>query len=77
MPLRVHLDALAVRLNQLDGSPGWVAEDPTGTVPRLHRPDGSPTGIPLDTFLLELEAALTSAPVAWDPYDWQKKGGAE
>lgn len=75
VPLRVRLDALAVRLNQLDGSPGWVAEDPAGTVPRLHRPDGSPTGIPLDTFLLELEAALTSAPVAWDPYDWQKKGG--
>ena len=75
VPLRVRLDALAARLNQLDDSQGWVAEDPTGTVPRLHRPDGTPTAIPLDTFLLELEAALTSAPVAWDPYDWQKDGG--
>ncbi|MBL8201202.1 MAG: hypothetical protein JNK40_09545 [Chromatiales bacterium] len=76
VPLRVRLDGLAARLNQLDGGAGWVAEDPTGTAPRLHRPDGSPSSIPLDTFLLELEAALTSAPVAWDPYDWQKTGGA-
>ena len=72
--LRVRLDGLAMHLNELEKSPGWVAEDPTGTAPRLHRPDGSPSTIPLDTFLLELEGALTSAPVAWDPYDWQKAG---
>ena len=75
-PLRVRLDGLAARLNELDGGSGWVAEDPTGTAPRLLRPDGTPSAIPLDTFLLELEAALTSAPVAWDPYDWQKNRGA-
>jgi hypothetical protein len=75
VPLRVHLEGLSARLNELDGGRGWVAEAPTGTVPRLHRPDGTPTAIPLDTFLLELEAALTSAPVAWDPYNWQKTGG--
>lgn len=72
--LRVRLDGLAARLNELEDVPGWVAEDPTGTVPRLYRPDGSPSTLPLDTFLLELEAALTGAPVAWDPYDWQKPG---
>ena len=71
---RVRLDGLAARLNELEDVPGWVAEDPTGTAPRLHRPDGSPSTIDLDTLLLELEAALTSAPVAWDPYDWQKPG---
>jgi hypothetical protein len=76
VPLRVRLDDLAARLNELDGGAVWVAEDPTGTAPRLHRPDGEPSRIPLDTFLLELEGALTSAPVAWDPYDWQKPGGA-
>lgn len=76
VPLRVRLDGLAARLNELDGGSGWVAEDPAGTAPRLHRPDGTPSAIPLDTFLLELEGALTSAPVAWDPYDWQKNGGA-
>ena len=74
--LRVRLDGLAMRLNELEKAPGWVAEEPTGTAPRLHRPDGTPSTIPLDTFLLELEAALTSAPVAWDPYDWQKFGGS-
>jgi len=76
VPLRVRLDGLAARLNELDGGTGWVAEDPTGTAPRLHRPDGTPSGLPLDTFLLELEVALTSAPVAWDPYDWPRSGGA-
>ena len=80
VPLRVRLDGLAARLNALDGGAangaGWVAEDPTGTAPRLHRPDGTPSALPLDTFLLELEAALTTAPVAWDPYNWQKPRGA-
>lgn len=76
VPLRVRLDGLAARLNELEGGSGWVAEDPTGTAPRLHRPDGTPSAVPLDTLLLELEAALTSAPVAWDPYHWQKSGGA-
>lgn len=74
--LRVRLDGLAMRLDKLEKAPGWVAEEPTGTAPRLHRPDGTPSTIPLDTFLLELEAALTSAPVAWDPYDWRKFGGS-
>lgn len=73
--LRVRLEGLATRLNELEGGPGWVAEDPTGTAPRLYRPDGTVSTIDLDSFLLELEAALTSAPVAWDPYDWLKSGG--
>jgi hypothetical protein len=73
--LRVRLEGLAARLNELEGGPGWVAEDPTGTAPRLYRPDGTASTIDLDSFLLELEAALTSAPVAWDPYDWPKSGG--
>lgn len=80
VPLRVRLDGLAARLDELEGAPGWVAEDPAGTVPRLHRPDGTPSRLGLDSFLLELEGALTSAPVAWDPYDWQNTqspGGAE
>jgi len=73
--LRVRLEGLATRLNELEDGPGWVAEDPTGTAPRLYRPDGTASTIDLDSFLLELEAALTSAPVAWDPYDWPKSGG--
>jgi hypothetical protein len=77
VPKRVRLDGLAARLNELEELPGWIAEDPTGTAPRLYRPDGKPSTLSLDTFLLELEAALTSAPVAWDPYDWQKPGDAK
>lgn len=75
VPLRVRLDDLAARLNHLErAAPGWVAEDPTGTAPRLHRPDGTPSSLPLDTLLLELESALGSAPVAWDPYNWPRTG---
>jgi len=77
VPLRVHLDGLAARLNELErGPPAWVAQSPMDIVPRLQRSDGTASTIPLDTFLLELEGALTSAPVAWDPHDWQKTGGA-
>ena len=78
VPLRVHLGGLATRLNELEkGSPGWAAQDATDVVPRLTRTDGTPSTIPLETFLLELENALVSAPVAWDPYDWKTTGGAE
>lgn len=78
VPLRVHLDGLVTRLNELERhSPGWVAQSPMDTVPRLARTDGTPSSIPLETFLLELEGALTSATVAWDPYDWQNSGGTE
>jgi hypothetical protein len=78
VPLRVHLDGLAGRLNELERkSPEWVAQSPMDTVPRLHRRDGTPSSIPFDTFLLELEGALTSAPVAWDPYDWKNTGDAQ
>lgn len=71
VPLRVSLKALAARLDGLErGTAGWVAEDPAGVVPRLWRPDGSPSGLDPDRMVQELVAALDSAPVAWDPYDW-------
>jgi hypothetical protein len=73
VPLRVRLDGLRDRLNALEPrGAGWVAEDPADVAPRLHRPDGSPTGIAVPTILDELRRALTTAPVAWDPYDWQR-----
>jgi len=76
VPLRVDLTGLATRLNGLErGAPTWLAQNPMDTVPRLLRSDGTPSSLPLDTFLLELESALTSAPVAWDPYDWHENGG--
>jgi len=77
VPLRVDLEGLAKRLNELErGTSTWVAQNPMDTVPRLFRSDGTASSVPLDTFLLELESALTSAPVAWDPYDWHESGGA-
>lgn len=71
VPLRVSLNSLAARLNSLEpAGAGWIAEDPADVVPRLWRPDGSPSALDPDTLLRELNAALHSAPVAWDPYDW-------
>lgn len=71
VPLRVSLKDLAARLDSLEpGTAGWVAEDPTEVAPRLWRPDGSPSRLHPDDVLRELKAALDSAPVAWDPYDW-------
>jgi hypothetical protein len=74
VPRRVQLDGLAARLNELEGGGSWVAEQASDVAPRLHQPDGSPSVLPLDTLLLELENTLTTAPVAWDPYDWPPGG---
>lgn len=70
--LRVHLDDLRDRLNDLDpAGPTWTLEKPTEIAPRLYRADGSPSALPADLFVEEARMALASAPVAWDPYDWQ------
>lgn len=69
--LRVSLAGLADRLNAIETGPRhWVAEDPTGIVPRLRREDGAPSAIGFDRFFAALSDALTTAPVAWDPYNW-------
>jgi hypothetical protein len=71
VPLRVELAGLAARLNELEGDGRWVAEPATEVAPRLWLPDGGESRLPLATFLTELSHALRTAPVAWDPYDWQ------
>lgn len=67
--LRVSLDGLVRRLNELDDG-GWQADAASDVVPRLHRPDGSPSTLPPADFIAELGDALRNSPVAWDPYDW-------
>lgn len=78
VPLRVRFESLVERLNALEaGPPVWMADEPmTGIVPRLRRSDGSPSTLGLDTLIAELRNAFNSAPVAWDPYDWNKPGPA-
>jgi hypothetical protein len=76
VPLRVRLEGVVQRLNELEaGPPMWVADEPmTGIVPRLRRGDGSPSTLSVDTVVAGLCDAFNSAPVAWDPYDWTKPG---
>ncbi len=78
VPLRVRLEGAVERLNELEtGAPAWIAEEPmTGIVPRLRRSDASPSTLSVDTVVAELRHAFSSAPVAWDPYDWTKPGPA-
>lgn len=78
VPLRVRLEGVVERLNQLESAaPMWMADEPmTGIVPRLRRSDASPSTLSLETLIAELRTAFNSAPVAWDPYDWTKPGPA-
>jgi hypothetical protein len=71
VPLRVDLRGLAAWLNEREGDERWVAEDPNDVAPRLWMPDGGPSSVPYAEFFAALCGALTTAPVAWDPYDWQ------
>jgi len=60
-------------LNEAEEASGtWRAEDVNEVIPRLYL-DGSPrTSYAEGRFVALLEAYLGSAPVAWDPYDWQE-----
>jgi hypothetical protein len=71
VPLRVDLRPLVARLDALEGAPRWVLEPPTEVAPRLRLRDGGESRLSLAAFQAELYAALRTAPVAWDPYDWQ------
>jgi hypothetical protein len=71
VPLRVDLRPLAAALNEREGADRWVAEDPNDIAPRLWLPDGGPSRVPYGEFFAALCGALSTAPVVWDPYDWQ------
>lgn len=71
--LRVALEGIAGRLNELEEAPGnWRGEDVNAVIPRLYL-DGCPrTSFAEDQFVTLLEEYLASAPAAWDPYNWQE-----
>jgi hypothetical protein len=76
VPLRVDLRGLADWLNEREGAGRWVAEDPNDIAPRLWLPDGGPSRVPYPEFFAALCGALATAPVVWDPYDWQAPAAA-
>lgn len=71
--LRVALEGMAGRLNELESAPGtWRGEDVNSVIPRLYLDGCRRTSIAEDQFVLLLEEYLASEPSAWDPYDWQE-----
>lgn len=70
--LRVSLAELADALNDRESAPGtWCAEGVMEVAPRLYLDGIDASGIPEGEFVERVSAYLESAPVAWDPYDWQ------
>jgi hypothetical protein len=71
-PLRRDLRALRDRLNQLEtGGACWRLEPADQVAPRLWLREGPDSALDPERFIAELAAALASAPVAWDPFDWR------
>ena len=69
--LRADLEALAAQLNTMETADGlWCAEKVTDVAPRLYLKGTEKTEISREAFIDKICAYLTSAPVAWDPYDW-------
>lgn len=70
--LRVALEPFAASLNECESAPGtWRAEAVTDVAPRLYLDCAEASGIPETEFIARLADYLDTAPVAWDPYDWQ------
>ncbi len=71
--LRVALEEFADQLNELEEAPGtWRGEDVNEVIPRLYLDGCHRTSLTESQFITLLEKYLVSAPVAWDPYDWQE-----
>lgn len=71
--LRVALEDLAGRLNELEEAPGtWRGDDVNEIVPRLYLDGCRHTSLREGQFIALLVEYLASAPAAWDPYDWQE-----
>lgn len=70
--LRVGLEDLADALNLRETAPGtWCAEGVMEIAPRLYLDGVEASGIPEEEFVERVCAYLSSAPVAWDPYNWE------
>jgi hypothetical protein len=68
---RVDLRPLAARLDDLDGSPGWIAAGRKTFIGWLRRRDGAPSAIAPDVFANTVHDHLRSTAMSWDPYDPQ------
>jgi hypothetical protein len=69
--LRVGLDALADRLNALETAAGiWRADKIADINPRIYLEGTDRSSVPTERLIDIVRDHLASAPVAWDPYNW-------
>ncbi len=70
--LRVALDGLVAALNERERAAGkWRADDVTEVVPRLWLEGVEESSLAADRFVELVCRHLSTAPVAWDPFDWE------
>ena len=71
--LRVALEELAAELNSIEQAPGtWRCEDVDEVAPRLWLDGTGDSSLAPERFVEVVRAYLATAPVAWDPYDWDE-----
>ena len=69
--LRVDLTGLTDQLNTLETAPGeWRSDKITDINPRLYLEGTDRSSIPSERLVDIVRDYLASAPVAWDPYNW-------
>jgi len=68
---RIKLDDFCGWLNDRETAAGvWRSESVNEVVPRLFLEGTRDSQISVDEFITALSDCLSSAPVAWDPYNW-------
>lgn len=70
--LRVSLEGLVARLNSVDRAAGeWRAESAGEVAPRMWLEGVDASSLSPERFVDEVCRYLPTAPVAWDPFDWE------
>jgi hypothetical protein len=69
--LRVGLDGLTEKLNALEMAAGnWRSDKVTDVNPRMYLEGADRSSVPTERLIDIVREHLASAPVAWDPYNW-------
>lgn len=70
--LRVALDGLVEALNELERAAGrWRADAMTDVAPRVYLEGVEESSLAPERFVALVCRHLSTAPVAWDPFDWE------
>lgn len=70
--LRVSLDSLVAELNATERAAGeWRCEDVDEVAPRLFLEGADQSSLAPEAFIDLVRRHLSTAPVAWDPFNWE------